>query len=54
MFVYISASTQGSQKKVLDPSGLELQTAASLIRVLRLKLCKGPLQEERVLSPAEL
>lgn len=55
MFVHISASTQGSQKKVLGPLGLELQIAASLlIWVLRIKLCKGPLQEQRILLTAEL
>lgn len=55
MFVHISASIQGSQKKVLGPLGLELQIAASLlIWVLRVKLCKGPLQEQHILSTAEL
>lgn len=55
MFVHISASTQRSQKKVLGPLGLELQIAASLlIWVLRIKLCKGPLQEQRILLTAEL
>lgn len=54
MFVHISASTQGNQK-VLGPLGLELQIAASLlIWVLRIKLCKGPLQEQRILLTAEL
>lgn len=55
MFVHISASTQGSQKKVLGPLSLELQiTASLLIWVPRVKLCEGPLQEQCILLTAEL